>query len=292
VFRRIRVTNARVYYHYTRGCGCAGTGIPHASLWANEICKPRRNAREKAKVRGNNPRRRPGLEPGPITQASAGVQKSSNSAVHNKRHGVAMSARALTRGPAFAGTTSRGPRHPVNPAVTSFVYASPTIGPSRLAAGVYRCVMLRFKILASAVPLLIVAFFARGGLSPGARPCIAIGDTSVEMPRCLDADLHVAFTDDPALATVRVQLSDNAETADFVMIDDVDAPEAAAASQCATKMVSSRPPRRRRAGDLSFAGRPADYRIFVRSKSFSAREAAPRGRRRQWRPHHASTPSL
>jgi hypothetical protein len=114
-------------------------------------------------------------------------------------------------------------------------------------------------------------------LSPGARPCIAIGDTSVEIASVpWTADLHVAFTDDPALATVRVQLSDNAETADFVMIDDVDAPEAGSCeANAATKMVSvsATPEGGAPVIYLSPDG-PADYRIFVRSKSFSAREAA------------------
>ena len=39
------------------------------------------------------------------------------------------------------------------------------------------------------------------------------------------ADLHVSFTDDPAAATVRVQISDSAEAADFAVVDDVDNPE-------------------------------------------------------------------
>ena len=139
------------------------------------------------------------------------------------------------------------------------------------------CAMLRFKILASAVPLLIVAFFARGGLSPGAQPCIAIGDTSVEMASApWNADLHVAFTDDPALATVRVQLSDNAESADFVVIDDVDTPDAGSCeANAATRMVavSAKPEGGAPVIYLSPDG-PADYRIFVRSKNFSARDAA------------------
>ena len=137
--------------------------------------------------------------------------------------------------------------------------------------------MLRFRILASAVPLVLAAVFARGGLAGGPHPCIAIGDTSVEIASVpWTADLHVAFTDDPALATVRVQLSDNAETADFVVIDDVDTPDGGScAANAATKMVSvsAKPEGGAPVIYLSPDG-PADYRIFVRSKSFSAREAA------------------
>src|ERR1700674_1669410 len=83
--------------------------------------------------------------------------------------------------------------------------------------------MLRLKILASAVPLLIAAFFARGSLLPGPHPCIAIANISVEMAGLpWQADLHVAFTDDPASATVRVQITESAEAADFTLVDGAD----------------------------------------------------------------------
>ena len=137
--------------------------------------------------------------------------------------------------------------------------------------------MLRFRILASAVPLLLLSFFARGSLLPGPHPCIAIADTTVEIASVpWRADLHVAFTDDPALATVRVQLSDSAEAADFAVIDDVDN---AGAGSCeanpATKLISiaADPEPDAPVIYLSPDG-PADYRIFVRSNTFTARDAA------------------
>jgi hypothetical protein len=137
--------------------------------------------------------------------------------------------------------------------------------------------MLRFKILASAVPLLVVALFARGGLLPGPRPCISIGEASVQIASVpWRAELHVSFTDDPGLATVRVQLSDSADGADFVVIDDVDTPEAnACEAHTATKLVavSASPAGNAPVIYLAPEG-PADYRIFVRSKTFTARDAA------------------
>ena len=88
---------------------------------------------------------------------------------------------------------------------------------------------MRFKILASVVPLAIAAVFARGGWSPGPHPCIAIGDASVEIASVpWHADLHVSFTDDPAAATVRVRISESAEAADFAVVDDVDSSETGA----------------------------------------------------------------
>jgi len=138
-------------------------------------------------------------------------------------------------------------------------------------------IMLRFKILASAVPLLIVAVFARGGLLPGPRPCISIGEASVQIASApWHADLHVSFTDDPAQATVRVQLSDSADAADFAVVDDIDTPEAGACeANPATRMVaiSATPSTDAPVIYLSNEG-PADYRIFVRSKTFTARDAA------------------
>jgi hypothetical protein len=137
--------------------------------------------------------------------------------------------------------------------------------------------MLRFRILASSIPLLVAAVFARGGLLPGSHPCIAISDTLVEIASMpWRADLHVAFTDDPAAATVRVQISESPEAADFAVVDDVDSAESGACeANAATRLVAISADH---AGGapviyLSHDG-PADYRIFVRSKTFSVRDAA------------------
>jgi hypothetical protein len=137
--------------------------------------------------------------------------------------------------------------------------------------------MLRLKILASVIPLAIVALFARGEFLTGPRACIEIAGTSVQIAALSwQAHRHVGFTNDPSLATVRVQISDNAEAADFTVIDDIDTAEAGACE-------SNSPPRlvaiSRNPADsdpviyLSRDG-PADYRIFVSSKSFSLLDAA------------------
>jgi hypothetical protein len=138
--------------------------------------------------------------------------------------------------------------------------------------------MLRFKVLAFVVPLMAVAVLARGGIGSTSHPCIAFGETSVELASVpWAAALHVAFTDDPARATVRVQVTDDADAADFVLIDDAPSSETGACeSSAATRFVaiSARP-----TGDepliyLSRNGGPADYRIYVRSKTFSDADAA------------------
>src|SRR5579871_1705259 len=137
--------------------------------------------------------------------------------------------------------------------------------------------MLRLKILASVVPLLIAAFAARGSLLAGAHPCIAIANTSVELASLpWNADLHVAFTEDPTAATVRVQITEDAQAADFAIVDDADTAETSA---CETNLgmraisISDTAARGAPIIYLSHEG-PADYRIFVRSKTFSQRDAA------------------
>jgi hypothetical protein len=99
--------------------------------------------------------------------------------------------------------------------------------------------MLRFKIMASVVPLAVAAVFAQAEFLPGPRPCIEVSGSAVQIaPVPWQAQLHVSFTSDPSLATVRVQISDNAEAADFTVIDDIDDAEAGA---CETNMVSTMP---------------------------------------------------
>ena len=137
--------------------------------------------------------------------------------------------------------------------------------------------MLRFKTLASAVPLIVAAVLARGEFSISSRPCIAIGGASVQItaaPR--QAQLQVSFTGDPSTATVRVQISRSAGAADFAVVDDVDTAETGACeADAATRLVaiSASPSVSEPVIYLSNDG-PADYRIFVQSKKFTARDAA------------------
>jgi hypothetical protein len=135
--------------------------------------------------------------------------------------------------------------------------------------------MLRFKILASAVPLILAGVFARSELLPGARPCIEAGGTSLQIAEApWHADLHVTFTDYPAAATVRVQIVESPETADFVMVDDTDSTDANACGGTPRFVaISAYPSASAPVIYLSTEG-GADYRIFVRSKTFSLREAA------------------
>jgi hypothetical protein len=138
--------------------------------------------------------------------------------------------------------------------------------------------MLRFKFLVSVLPLFVAAVVARVEFFPGPHPCIAIGAESLEIGSApWHADLHVAFTDDPKLATVRVAISDNAEAADFAVVDDVSAPDEGACEATPATQFIAISPRASRAAPviyLSHEDGAADYRIFVRSQRFTVREAA------------------
>lgn len=137
--------------------------------------------------------------------------------------------------------------------------------------------MLRLKILASVAPLAIVALFACGELLAKPRACIEIAGTSVQIAALSwQAHRHVSFTSDPSRATVRVQVSDDAEAADFAVIDDIDTVEAGACQSGAARRhraISRRPSGSDPVIYLSRDG-PADYRIYVSSTSFSPLDAA------------------
>jgi hypothetical protein len=138
--------------------------------------------------------------------------------------------------------------------------------------------MLRFKVLVSLVPLIAAAILARIEFFPADRPCIAMATGTVQLASApWHADLHVSFTDDPKRATVRVAVSDNAATADFAVIDGADTTEENACTATADTQfvaVSGRPGASSPVIFLSHDDGPADYRIFVRSKHFTEREAA------------------
>lgn len=137
--------------------------------------------------------------------------------------------------------------------------------------------MLRLKVLASVVPLAVAALFARGELLAGPRPCIETSGTSVQIATLSwQAHRHVSFTSDPGRATVRVQISETAEAADFTVIDDFDTAEAGACDGPTPPQLVAISQNHSATAPVIYLSRegPADYRIFVSSKSFSVRDAA------------------
>jgi hypothetical protein len=138
--------------------------------------------------------------------------------------------------------------------------------------------MLRFRIFASTIPLIAAALFARGEFAPATQPCISMAETSLQIAAApWQAQSLVSFTDTPSTANVRVQIVDSPETADFAVVDDVDdgAEGSACGGNAATRFIgiSAAVPSSEPVIYLSNDGN-ADYRVFVKSKTFTVRDAA------------------
>jgi hypothetical protein len=130
-------------------------------------------------------------------------------------------------------------------------------------------------LLAVTVPATAQTFgFSLRSATPAV--CLAIGDVSYRIAgdgARADYTVHI----DPAAAApdIRIQLAESADAADFVFVDDGDAP--APCRYGAAGIRSIRTAVTARAADLvlgfATSATPADYRIFVRSR-FLAPEAA------------------
>lgn len=137
---------------------------------------------------------------------------------------------------------------------------------------------MRVKILASTVPLLLAGVVAGGELIPSASPCIAMGRASMQIATApWQNPLHVSFTDDPETATVRVQVVDAADMADFTVTDGAvtaDPDSCTVTRDTAFVTISSR--HEADADPVIYLSREpgADYRVFVQSRVFSTRDAA------------------
>jgi hypothetical protein len=135
--------------------------------------------------------------------------------------------------------------------------------------------MLRIGFLASTIPLLLAGLFA-GELSSGVKPCLVLGDGTLQIAAApWQAGFHVGFTDDPTRASARVQIVDQPELADFAVTDDADAAESAACAVSPARTIGIADSGTG-ADALIYLSRDADadYRIFVRSTRITAREAA------------------
>jgi hypothetical protein len=127
--------------------------------------------------------------------------------------------------------------------------------------------MLRLTLISSVIPLVFAGGFAHHWTSGSIRQCFATAAPSIRA---------VAFTDDPARATVKVQLIDGAELADLVIAEDISATEAEGCGlrdMARSITISERP----------VAGEPvvylsrqadADYRVYVDSAQISVQQAA------------------
>lgn len=137
--------------------------------------------------------------------------------------------------------------------------------------------MSRVKILASAVPLVLAGVIAGGQLVPGTRPCIVLDGRSMQIATTpWQSQVHVSFTSDPRTATVRVQLVENADIADFAVIDDIETADAEGCPVNGSLSFVGIADHIARSGPVIYLSQDggADYRIFVQSRSFTAHDAA------------------
>lgn len=141
--------------------------------------------------------------------------------------------------------------------------------------------MLHIRILASAIPLLAVSILAGGQFTSASQPCISLGHSSVQLASApWQPQQHVSFTDDASRATVRVQIIDRPELADFTVADDVDASDDAAPTRkgcpitAATRYVTIANHEKASEPIIYLSDQPGDYRLYVNSAKVSIRDAA------------------
>lgn len=137
---------------------------------------------------------------------------------------------------------------------------------------------MRVTVLASTIPLLLAGVVAGGDLVPSASPCIAMGRASMQIATApWQNPLYVSFTDDPEMATVRVQVVDAADMADFTVTDGAMTAEPDSCTVTRnTAFVSISDRHITDTDPVIYLSRDpgADYRVFVQSRAFSTKDAA------------------
>jgi hypothetical protein len=128
-------------------------------------------------------------------------------------------------------------------------------------------------LLAIALPATARTFdFSIGALAPA---CLSVGNASYRaVPQSARADHAVRL--DPAAATpdIRIQIVDSADAADFVFVDDGDAPPACQHKGAAVKTVKIDAAAPDLVAAVTTGAALADYRIYIRSRWMTPETAA------------------
>jgi hypothetical protein len=129
--------------------------------------------------------------------------------------------------------------------------------------------MLRLAIVSTVIPLALAGGVARDWTSASASQCF--GHEAIP-----GIARTIAFTDDPARATVRVQLVQGPELADLAIAEDSTATEAGGCGIRETLRAITIGARPVPGEPIVYLSRNegADYRIYVDSAHISPREAA------------------
>jgi hypothetical protein len=124
-----------------------------------------------------------------------------------------------------------------------------------------------------ALIVAIPAATAGSFLASGSKPCFIAGSTGYRISDSASANLTVRIDNAAAKPDLRMQLVDDAASADFVLVDDGNSGNACAGvSAVQTIRLDPNAPDADLTVTLSRA--PAAYKIYVRSAGFSDRDAA------------------
>jgi hypothetical protein len=136
---------------------------------------------------------------------------------------------------------------------------------------------MRPLYLAAIVPVVLAGGIAQAVIPGPASPCIALQSSAVRFTALPWREgIRVAFTDNAAKASVSVQLVDDPLMADLAFADDAPAAEPSACLDPSTSRyvsITRAPEPGAPVIHLTDAD-DADYRIYLRSKSVTAQEAA------------------
>ena len=134
--------------------------------------------------------------------------------------------------------------------------------------------LLACLALAAAVPATAQTFgFSR---RPAPQVCLSIGDTAYRVATTmLGADLTVRLDPAAVAPDVRIALAETADAADFVLVDDGNAPPACHTGARARRVrIDAAAATPDLVVGLAGAAGAADYRIYVRSRWLSSEAAA------------------
>lgn len=115
---------------------------------------------------------------------------------------------------------------------------------------------------------------AAGSLFPNAKPCFIAGNAGYQLSDAAAAGTIIVRIDNAAAQpSLRMQLVDDASSADFVLIDDADTIDACK-GLAAIKTLRLDPAAARADLTVTLSREPGDYKIFVRSTVYTDEDAA------------------
>jgi hypothetical protein len=129
----------------------------------------------------------------------------------------------------------------------------------------------RLIVLLVLIVALPAAATAPALLSAPAKPCFVAGNAAYRFADSGPADLTVRIDNNAAHPDLRLQVVDDAASADLVLVDDGES-----AAACAGRIERIRLDNDARKPDLvvALSRAPAAHKIYVRSQRYSTREAA------------------